>query len=663
MKRYISMFALVIAFMTTQAQDTIKELGSIQIIGIRNDSREPVTITKTVCDSVKFFNTQRDPFFVIDKITPSVYSQSDNGQGNGYSYMRMRGFDQTRINFNLNGVPLNEMEDQGIFFSNMPGFYNYLSSVNVQRGVGSSRYGNTSIGGTVDMESRDMFKKDLQLSTLGISNLQNRFINGTYSSGTSKKGLAFQVGGSYGENEGFKEHSGNKGGSIFYGAGYRNDRNILKVYGFSGRSENQLAFYGVPKEILDTNYRINLNSINDKDRFNQNFVAGNWVNFRGKLKFNTTVYYNNVDGTYNTGGVDFGVASHQNGIMTNAVYETDRRILNFGANANIYKRTHFGYDNGGYYDYPENTQRYENVGRKNDLTFYLKGTEILSNKLNLFWDAQLRKVEMKVTAPTELVYNWTFFNPKAGIKYLGKSSESWFSAAFTQREPTRTDMFQNYIQQNSLQYANPDNSVLIKPGSSLSPESVIDMELGYKHNLKRGYISANLYFMNVRNEFVSTGRIDDFSGFMWKVPVANTYRYGLESEGSLKVKKFSFFYTFQQQLNDLVTDSVRKSITFSPNTIATVGSSYKRNDFTVGAFCQYVGKMATSLENDQAWSNSYFVINGFATYHLEKKISFTASINNLANRKYLIPAGSVFGSSTFYAGQLLNWTLSLNYSL
>jgi hypothetical protein len=115
MKLHIFFLALVAAFSTTQAQDTTKvvELNSIQVIGIKTDSREPVSLTKTVCDSVPYFNTQKDLFFVLDKITPSVYSQSDNGQGNGYSYTRMRGFDQTRINFNLNGVPLNEMEDQG----------------------------------------------------------------------------------------------------------------------------------------------------------------------------------------------------------------------------------------------------------------------------------------------------------------------------------------------------------------------------------------------------------------------------------------------------------------------------------------------------------------------------------------------------------------------
>jgi iron complex outermembrane receptor protein len=93
-----------------------------------------------------FIIIKKNPFFVFSKISPSIYSQSDNGQGNGYAYMRLRGLDQTRINYNLNGIPLNEMEDQGIYFSNMPGFYNYLNSISVQRGVGSSKYGTTSIG-------------------------------------------------------------------------------------------------------------------------------------------------------------------------------------------------------------------------------------------------------------------------------------------------------------------------------------------------------------------------------------------------------------------------------------------------------------------------------------------------------------------------------------
>ena len=241
MKKIITLLALLTAF-TAKSQDTTKQynLTDVQVVGIRTDKREPTTVTKINCDSVSpFVSLQKDPFFVIEKMTPSIYAQSDNGQANGYSYMRMRGLDQTRINFNLNGVPLNEMEDQGIYFSNMPGFYNYIGNISVQRGVGTSKYGNTSIAGSVNMETIDMSRKFTDINTFLVGNNKNSFSNIFYSSGLNKNGFAVQLGGTYVNNVGFREHSGNDGGSIFYSIGSFKNKNIIRLYGFIGKTHNQ----------------------------------------------------------------------------------------------------------------------------------------------------------------------------------------------------------------------------------------------------------------------------------------------------------------------------------------------------------------------------------------------------------------------------------------
>ena len=422
MKKLSLILGLVITSIFSISQDSIK-LKDVQVIGIKQDSHEPATNTTINSSTISILNQQKDPFILLSQTSPSIYSQSDNGSGNGYCYMRLRGLDQTRINYNLNGIPLNEMEDQGLYFSNMPGFSNYLSSINVQRGIGTSKYGSTSVAGSINMETIDMstkiFDKNLMLfNDVPVFNSQNNtFYNGMYSSGLSRSGLSFQLGGTYLINQGFKELSGNDGGSVFYGIGISRKKNIYRIYGFNGMAHNQLAFYGVPMSVIDSNYKTNLNLISDKDTFNQIFIATNWINQSlSNIKFNTSVYFINVNGHYNTGGILFGVNSHQYGVMSNMIYRNQDNILNIGLNSNLYNRSHFGSDSSGYYPVIiTNNSLYTNTGYKEDVVFYCKYTRIIGD-FNLFLDLQVRDVWFKAKSGsnTYLGSNWLFFNPKRG---------------------------------------------------------------------------------------------------------------------------------------------------------------------------------------------------------------------------------------------------------
>lgn len=658
---------------TINAQDIVN-LNSVSCIGIRYDKREPVTLTKINCDSISFLNQQNDPFFILDKVSPSVYSQSDNGQSNGYSYIRMRGLDQTRINFNLNGIPLNEMEDQGIYFSNMPGFYNYISRISIQRGVGTSKYGNTSIGGSVNMESRDMTQRTSELSTLLRSNLTNNsWTNYFYSSGINKKNISFQIGTSYNQGQGFKDHSGNIGGSIFYGIGLYKKYDIIKIYGFSGLTYNQLSFYGVPMDSIKNNYKMNLNSVNDKDTFNQNFISANWVRFKNdKLKFNTSTYFSNVNGTYNTGGLLFGVNSYQFGGMSNIVYQTDRRTTNFGINANFYNRKHFGYDNDGLYDIPENTSRYQNTGYKKDFIAYIKVIESNRNG-NLFADLQFRNVwfDVRDNLSSSYNYRWSFLNPKVGYK----QNNSYIIGSITQREPTRADISQNAIQQidNNINAENPDNFLKFDKNtvSKLKPERVSDIEIGTTFHI--GFLKMNIngYLMFIDNEFIATGIIDQYSGFMTKRSnKSTTFRGGIESDGTIKLNSLNLFYTLQLQHNSIDGINSKYKITFTPNVISSLGASYKITKIVIGTTSQYVSKMAMNIpiNSPQQFSDPYLTSNGYINYNV-KNITLCLNVNNIFNSKYYIPAGMGHNDAnwnyhdipTYYVGQTINWNLSAKY--
>lgn len=656
--KILTLFFLIFSF-NLIAQDTLT-LNEFTVIGIKTESKYPITQITTNCDSVDFLNQQKDPFFVFDKISPSIYSQSDNGEGNGYSYIRLRGIDQTRINFNLNTIPLNEMEDQGIYFSNIPGFYNYISNISIQRGIGTSKFGITSIGGSVNMESRNMFIKEFRISSSLLDNtFKSNSCNFMFSSG-NRSGFAYQFGSSYANNYGFKQHSNNNGGSIFYGVGYHNKKNIVKLIGFSGTSNNQLAFYGVPMDIINIKYDTNLNSVSDKDKFGQNFISLNWINSKIHI-INSNLYFNNVNGEYNTAGSLFGINSYQGGISSNILIESKRTIKNIGFNGNLYKRSHFGHDmQGYYYDTARVFSRYTNTGYKNDAAIYFKFTQKFK-KINILYDVQVRYVTFDfISNLTESPkYNWLLVNPKIGLKYFSDKNDFYFTVGNTKREPTRTDIIQNIIQNNNLFGANPDNIDVINTFSALNIENVINIELGNNFHTKKYDINSNLYFIKIKNEFVSTGVIDQYSGFMWKIPVDKTYRFGFESEGTVKFNKINTFYNFQYQKSKIDN----KQIPFNPNLVISGGISFK-SKIEGGIFIQYVGEMAMNYNyNDiQKFSNDFACLNLYLKYEFDN-LSFTLNVNNITNNKYYIPAGVIYNTATYYVGQLLNYKLSISYKI
>jgi iron complex outermembrane receptor protein len=661
MKQIITILFTALTF-AANAQDSLRTkedtLNEVQIVGLSTSSLSPISQTRFSTSEYAYVNMQKDPFFVLDKVVPSIYAQSDNGQGNGYSYMRMRGIDQTRINFNMNGIPMNEMEDQGIYFSNMPGFYNYLSNISVERGIGSSKYGTTSIGGSVNMETRSMTDTGLEITTTYQARYPGQFGNVFYSSGIKPNGLALQLGTTFQNNSGFKENSGNRGGSAYYSLGYFKKNNIVKLYGFSGITYNNLAFYGVPMNLIDSNYRTNLNSSSDRDTFNQNMVVLNWVNYaKSKINFNSSVYFNNVNGTYSTAGCLFGVNSYQYGAMGNMVLYGTNMTTNIGLNTNIYARRHFGHDNGGFYDYAENTQKYVNWGYKKDVIGYVKGMR-KGTYTNIFYDIQARSVWFNTT--DSKTYNWLFLNPKVGFKTTTGNNDIYMNVGMTQREPTRTDIIQNIIQlDTNLRYANPDNTMFLKNNSMrLKPETVYDVELGFKHKTEYLDINANVYMMVIRNEYVATGIIDAYSGFMMKKSVDMTMRNGLETNIRVKMNKFNVFINTNIQHNNLYSqDMASANIPFTPKALMSCGVTYTNKNITTGFTSQFVSSMSMNLTQTPHQSQSYTLTNWFADYRYRKAM-LTFRVTNLFNSKYYMPAG-VTTEPTFYVGELFNYSISL----
>lgn len=247
----------------TLAQETI------EVLGYSADSSTPVTYQNIDKQTLNEENLSQEPSFFLSK-TPSITHYSDSGSYQGYSYIRMRGMDQTRINMTLDGVPLNEPEDQGVYFSNFSGILGAIQGLQIQRGVGTSQNGTASFAGSIQLKSVDLCSNKKGFADVGVGsfNTLNGSIN--YLSGLEdNKGFFVQV--AKVKTDGYKYHSGNDSQSIFASGLFEDDHGFWKLTGFSGEQSNELAWLGVSKEDIDKDPRTNGNS-DENDNFKQSLI-------------------------------------------------------------------------------------------------------------------------------------------------------------------------------------------------------------------------------------------------------------------------------------------------------------------------------------------------------------------------------------------------------
>jgi iron complex outermembrane receptor protein len=671
MKKLLLILLTLQSFLS-YSQDSIKVnlLESVQIIGIKPIKKEPVTLTTIGIDSIRHTFQGNDPFFVMNRWSPSILSQSDGGLPIGYSYLRMRGLDQTRINFTLNGIPLNEMEDQGIYFSNMPDFMANISEIQIQRGIGTSKYGTTSFAGSVNLETKSLLKKEVS-GEVGFGSFNTFRASTGFTTGLIRDKISFSSRFSYLKSDGFRQNSGTEGFTYFGQAGYFGKKDIVKVYGFTGKSKNQMAWWAPNDSMIRNDYRLNLNTPEEKDLFGQNFVALNWVNFGLKsVKFNSSVYFNNINGRY-TAYLDpstlglFSLNSYQTGAMTNIVYEKNDFTITGGLNYNYYQRSHSLADN-----VLPNELFYRNVGYKQDVVALFKLNRDFSG-FNLFMDLQYRWVNFNYNK--ELNWTWNFFNPKFGAKYIGKNWTTYVSFATTGREVTRTDLLRGY--DNVTVFGNNVESFgdtfVVNP----LPERCYNSELGGTFKWRGLNLSGNFYVMYFNNERIPTGQIN-YIGLTLKNPVNESIRYGFEFDGSyfykgltmgtnLSVSKSKIYSWKELDVNGKETGNTYQNTEAfaSPRFLMNNYIQYRHKYFLIGLNGQYVSSMFLDNRQDQFLTTPSYYILGAQVGGMWEEVSITINVNNITNQKFFLPGGVLLNRPAYYVGALTNFFLTLKVNL
>lgn len=674
-KRIILLSFISISYSHLLSQDKKDTISTQDVVvsGIRNNSPVLKIDRKTFKAGLYGQEVQ-----ALSNLTPGMISYSDGGQGMGYSYMRLRGMDQTRLNITLNGVPMNDMEDQGTYFSNYPDFLGNVQSYQVQPGVGTTSYGTSSYAGSINFESVSPFneKKTMLFGSAGSFNSYR--VGVEHNTGVDKRGLGAYIRFSKIQSDGYRNNSGNAGQTYFFSLGKKYKSSILKFTFFLGSTNNQMAYLGSHEDSIKMNRKYNPLSPNEVDNFTQNHIQLQYSKFfKNGGVLSSTSYYNRIDGKYTVNVspdlYGFALSSDMFGSILNYKITVAKINMTVGANVNYFKRRH---SSSLVPDWK--TEFYANNGVKTDYSAFLKIDRSIG-RFKLYVDLQYRVASFRYVATNDSIklgtVQWNFFNPKGGIDFsIDHNSKLYTYIGVSNREPARNDLFNGY---DNVQPLNRNKFIGIGYIGSdtlninnVKPEKVTDIEFGYSNNSNKLKFNTNLFYMQFKNEIASIGKMS-YIGLPLRKNVDESYRYGLEVDGVYEINSHFMIrgnYThIEAKIKKYTTDY--DNITYTnvtplstPNDIANLGFIAKNKHIELALDYRYVGSsFLDNTENRNLMLGSYNTLNSRLTFN-HSGFSASVIINNITNEKYN-NAGYTDGVNRYYfVAPLRNYFVSLSYS-
>ena len=651
---------------------------SIVVSAIRADDETPVTKTDIPRDEIeKQYHGQDVPLLLRDAPSVNAYTESGVG-GSGYSYISLRGVSPTRINFTLDGVPLADSEDMGTYFADFPDLARSLESIQIQRGVGTSTVGSPSFGGSVNMESIALTQDQKTSATIGIGTFGNRQASAGYQSGQLPGGLALYTRLSYLESDGFRDHSGIRQHNIFLSAAKNLGDAQLRLTGFSGHENQQLAFNATDADTLKSDLRANPLRPEEKDSFGYDLAQLQWLH----ANMTASVYYQRGYGWYRLfdSGTDvlrqYGLDGMLLGTLVTYSHTSGALTTNYGVHLNRFRRDHTRDD------LSTDTRDYANYGVKGEANAFAKAMWD-AGAWHLYGDAQLRYTDFDYHGDVDIdSISWTFFNPKIGARYdLTPRASVYASAGMSTREPTRNDMFQG-----------EDNASFAHDLRAVRPERLYDFEAGWNFRAANVGLAANVYAMEFRNEIASTGELSDI-GLLLRRNVDRSYRRGIEMDldwratPALRLKtnaNFSrnrinewtqFFDLYDAAFNYTgsraqLYRNVEPLLT--PNVLVNQSIEYAATPrLSLGVIGRYAGPSYLDNTNDSAFNTpSYFVLDATMSYAFTPAMRVSLQINNALNNDRVYPSGYSYrfdfdgapsGTAYFYPQATRNAVLLMDF--
>ncbi|MGB2349182.1 MAG: TonB-dependent receptor [Flavobacteriaceae bacterium] len=668
MKNYILYLAFILVVplwaQEAQPQDSTQtqNLDEVLVKAVRVQPNAPITHSNLTKKDIRKRNLGQDIPVLLNYL-PSVVSSSDAGAGIGYTYLRVRGSDATRVNVTINGIPYNDAESQGTFWVNLGDFASSVESLQLQRGVGTSTNGSGAFGAS------------LNILTDGISeNAGGEIANSFGSFGTRKHSIKFTTGllndhfefaGRLSKiySDGYVDRAFTDLKSYYLQGNYVDKNTIVKAITFGGKEKTYQAWYGLSKDQLEEDRTQNPYTYdNETDNYWQDHYQLHWIetlnanwstniglNYtRGKGYFEqfkdgrSAADYNNLINEDSDVVVRRWLDNHFYVANANVTYKKNSLELITGISYSDYTNDHYGEIIWGS-DLASGTnirdRYYLSISDKSDFSIFSKATFRMSEKLQAFLDIQGRFVNYTTTgltsdrAPIDVDERFDFFNPKLGFTYtLNPGNSLYVSYARANKEPNRNDFESNAV--------------------DVQHEELNDFELGWRHESDRLRLNANVYYMQYNNQLVLTGALDNVGEYL-RENVDKSYRLGLELDASIvlteQLSLISNFALSKNKIQDLTInrdDAVQNlndtNIAFSPDLITTHALEYAPNTkFRAALIGKYVGEQYLSNTDTEASKlDSYFVTDFNFTYTLPvnnvfDSIVFTGMVNNLFDLKYV----------------------------
>ncbi len=654
---------------------------------LRANTKTPMTYYNMSKEELEANNLGQDVPYLL-QMTPSTVVTSDGGIGIGYTGIRIRGTDPSRINVTVNGIPVNDAESQNVFWVDLPDFASSTGSVQIQRGVGTSTNGAGAFGGTINMETnRSKIKPFVGINT-SIGSFNTLKTNLSFDSGLLG---SFNINGrvSLINSDGYVDRATANLWSYQLSAKYTSGKNSIEFVNFHGKEVTYQAWYGVDLATLETDRTINYAGMeadppyeNQVDDYQQTYYQLLYKHRFGNLYFDGALHYTRGKGFYEEykagqnptyynliakGFVNDTVATtdlvrrrwldnHFYGATYGFTYiANDKAKFIIGGAANNYTGKHFGqtiWANAATNneDLAEAAPTYyEGTGDKFDFNTYAKVNYQLNKQLNVFADVQYRFVSHDIAGIDNdkrvitQSHSFNFFNPKAGFTFQQNNLSSWYASySMANREPNRGDF--------------TDAPTTAIP----TPERLHDVELGNRLTANNWSWNTNIYYMRYDNQLVLTGQINDV-GAPIRVNVDNSYRLGLELVGGVKptkwlelranatfsqnkIKHFVEYVDDWDNGGQITIQHGKTDIAFSPNILAAgelilKPFTNKEYDLELALMSKYVGKqfidntsVATSTL-DAFWINDVRLSFGLKQ-DWAKNIRLTFLTRNVFNELY-----------------------------
>lgn len=661
-----------------QAKDSLKtttiSLEEVSVAGLRASKDQPLSFSEITKGELKGRNLGQDLPILLNFL-PSVVTTSDAGGGIGYTGIRVRGSDATRVNVTINGIPYNDAESQGTFWVNLPDFASSVENIQLQRGVGTSTNGSSAFGASLNILTNTAAKE----AYAQISNAVGSFgsLRHTLKFSTGLLNDKIEIAGRLAsiQSNGYIDRASSDLNAYFLQGVYQEGNTLIKALVFGGHEITYQSWFGIDPmtltndrtynpagEIYDENGILTGFYDNQVDNYKQDHYQLHW-NQRYKGNWSSSVGLNYTHGRgfyeeYNNAtdlrnlrlnDVNVGnstIASTANIVqkwLDNDFYVLTANIRHKGAQTEVvfgtllssYQGDHFG--NLIWASYASNAQPkhefYRNKGEKNEFSAFGKITHQLGDSFTAYADLQYRRVDYTARGSLDELGNiniedeFNFINPKMGLTFHpNENTQLYASYAKAQREPNRSD------------YEN----------GSPRPEVLNDFELGYRSFGKKTKWSANLYYMGYKDQLVLTGELDNV-GAPIRQNVGNSFRLGIEAEVSIALSSQLLLQpnlslsrnknrSFSFQRDGQVQNLGDTNISYSPSIIGGSNLVYAPStQFQIGLLSKYVGEQYLgNIDADLSKLAAYFINDLNIRYAIGalgwvKAIDFSLLINNVFN--------------------------------